>query len=107
MCVAVRNAQCGCSTSRQWTGVAFERLIRDYPQITLQIANEVFDGHVLDHAKQVQKKKSKGEDEYIFALIGKAKDGPVYYHFVLDEDPDDPIIKIVSAHEPDHPSLKL
>lgn len=108
---AVEMAQRGCRTNRTWELNAQDRFRQtfDSSEGTVEDATRLFDAWILDLGNTVTKKKNRDpdyEDEFIYHAIvpcpfkGKHGRMEIYFHFTLQDDlPEDPCIRIVSAHE--------
>jgi len=68
--------------------------------LTKEMADEAFERHARDFSKEIRREKGHHEDDFIYRMIAESEEGEVYFHFTLDEDPEDPQIMIESAHKP-------
>ncbi|XVJ59549.1 MAG: hypothetical protein HEQ23_09140 [Tepidisphaera sp.] len=103
MCIAIRDASSG---AREWTRVALEKLNRHYgTRLRMAEANQIFDGYVTDLDKPIKKRNSHEgfEEEFVYDFVvpDPGELGDIYFEFTLnEEDPELPVILIVSVHPP-------
>lgn len=106
-CLAISNAtQKQWECSREWNYKARQDLHRHFENVTQSEATAVFDKWVLDHAKNVRKRKNPHRDfeaDFIYDFYVDAEFGCIYFEFILNEkDPEDPLVLIVSCHPPSY-----